>query len=87
MTGSRSRRRASADERAMAMSVTSAHRAAIEVVDREVSELSALEHEAVADGTELVALRSSWGDLLRHFSPGRTSATSVSSHGPEDGAP
>ena len=48
------------------MNVTSAHRAAIEAVDREVSRLSALERETVADGTALVALRTSWGERCGH---------------------
>lgn len=49
------------------MKVPAEYEAAIEAVDREVSLLSELEREAVADGTTLEPLRTSWSDLRRRL--------------------
>jgi hypothetical protein len=45
------------------MNVANSVQEAIEAVDREVSLLSEMEREAVADGTTLAPLRASWRDL------------------------
>jgi hypothetical protein len=52
------------------MKVTDEYRAAIEAVDREVSLLSDLEREAVADGMTLAPLRASWSELRGHLAVG-----------------
>ena len=67
------------------MAATDGIRAAIDAVDREVSLLSELEREAVADGTALVALRASWGELRSHLATRMPPRTFAAAHGPREG--
>jgi len=60
------------------------YRAAVEAVDREVSLLSDLEREAVADGTTLAPLRASWSELLGHLEFGSTPGASGTAHAPDE---
>jgi hypothetical protein len=69
----------------MSMKGTGDYRAAIEAVDREVALLSELEREAVADGTTLVALGASWGELRSHLATGTFPGAFAAAHGPGEG--
>lgn len=62
------------------MNVTDGYQAAIEAVDREVSRLSQMEREAVANGTTLEPLRASWSDLRTRLAHG---LAPDSQHGPQ----
>ncbi len=52
------------------MNVANGYQEAIEAVDREVSLLSEMEREAVADGKTLAPLRASWRDLRSQLALG-----------------
>ena len=67
------------------MAATDGIRAAIDAVDREVSLLSELERAAAADGTALLALRASWGELRSHLATGMPPRTFAAAHGPREG--
>jgi hypothetical protein len=69
------------------MNPTTACRVAIDVVDREVCLQSELEHETVADGTMLAALRASWCQLLGRLAPRRAPGTSRPVHEQRKAAP
>ena len=66
------------------MNLKDDYRAAVEAVDREVSLLSDLEREAVADGTTLAPLRASWSELLGHLEFGSTPGASGKAHAPDE---
>jgi hypothetical protein len=67
------------------MNVTGGYRAAIGAIDREVTLLSELERKTVADGTALVALRASWGELRSHLATGTFPGALAAAHGPGEG--